>query len=615
MANWKELGEVPDSDDELDFDSQDLESLPNPELPSNCPAEPSQTKNARESIWDVPESLQGTPAVASVKQRATIPSHEVPMPSEQEPPSSPLSSVPDMDELDDPFDLDEPKTQAAPPAKTRQMYFPDDRDDSPDPLAGDDSISTSYVKITAPQPEFPAENGTTSLSPPLKSPAISLLPSQSKSQPSQQGRLATQRRTSSSQCEELARPAAQHAFGSTSLAKPLTEARAVFSVDIPVQNQVRGQQLPPAQREASSNRNEEVARQVAVRYERSFRPRKPIQEHPYLIENAQYSKALKSHGIRPVRMPTEPAPRRQRTDNDSGEKDFEDDSQETAAGAPNETTDDSQANGIDEPSSSEPLRASSLSPSPSPLRTSSPKHRGGPSSQPSQGDTDNTSLSDNDDLPSLDEIHRKLLLNRSAKKRKFGRGAISKPKMVKQTASDARTSSRPTFQQYDEIYGMSSSPSSSAQVQNAAVNSPTEPIASPAISDIPDPFAEDDDQPILLGNTVSPVVSERHTSLGADLPVLDLTVADVSDTGEDDPGHPDTNMSGNESEAGNDSGSERLSRMLDEECEEFFPHPGSDSINKQTDPSPLSINDTKCHPRKRRDVVLRFGESVVRHRT
>ncbi|GKT57445.1 Mus7/MMS22 family protein [Colletotrichum tofieldiae] len=556
MANWKELGEVPDSDDELDFDSQDLESLPNPELPSNSPVEPSQTKNTRESIWDVPESSQGMPTVAPVKHRATTPNHEVSLLSEQEPPSSPLSSVPDMDELDDPFDLDESKVQEAPSARTRQMYFPDDRDDSPDPLAGDDSISTSYVKITAPQPDFPAENSTTSLSPPLRSPAVSPLPTQSKSQPSQQRRPVTQRRASSSRYEEAEGPAVQPVFDSTYPARPSTEARAVFSVDIPVQNQARGQQRPPAQREVASSRDEEVARQVAVRYERSFRPRKPIQEHPYLIENAQYSKVLKSHGIRPVRMPTEPAPRRQRTNDDSGEKDFEDDSQGTTADAPNETTDESQANGMDEPPSSEPLRVSSLSPSPSPLRTSSPKHRGGPSSQPSQGDTDNTSLSDNDDLPSLDEIHRDLLSNRSAKKRKLVKGAISKPKVVTQTVPDTRTPSRPTFQQYDEIYGMLSSPSSSPQVHNAAANPPTESIASPAVTDISDPFADDDDQPMADGSMTPTIVSERHISVGADNPVFDLTMADVSKVDDDGPGHRNVNLSENESEAGNDSGSE-----------------------------------------------------------
>ncbi|KAK1968987.1 Mus7/MMS22 family protein [Colletotrichum sublineola] len=554
MANWKELGEVPDSDDELDFDSQDLESLPNPGLSSNTPVEASQTRNTRRSIWDVPESSQESPAAASVKYGTTTLDHEVHRSSEHEPPSSPLSSVPDMDELDDPYSLNEPKFQVAPPARTRQLHFSGDRDDSPDPLAGDDSISTSYVKITAPQPEFPAENGTTSLSPPPRSSAVTPSSSQSKDQPILQKGPVTQRRASPGQDEEAAEPVSQHAPGSISQARRPTKTRNVFSVDIPVQNQARAQQGSLTQWEIPTSRDEEVARQVAVRYERSFRPRKPIQEHPYLIENAQYSKVLKSHGIRPVRMPTESAPRRQRVDDESGEKDFEDDSQGTTADALNETTDESQVNGMDGSPSSGLLRLSSLSPSPSPLRTSSPKHRGGPSSQPSQGDTDNTSLSDDDELPSLDEIHRSLLSNRSAKKQKLVRGATSK-KVVKQAVSENRTPSRPTFQQYDEIYGTFSSPTSSGQVHTASVNPPMKPIVSPTVSDIPDPFAEDDDQPVDC-NMMSPAVSERHSFMGADPPVLDLTMADVSDAGEDDTGQRDVDILGDESEAGSYSSSD-----------------------------------------------------------
>ncbi|CAK7563939.1 MAG: hypothetical protein SEPTF4163_001821 [Sporothrix epigloea] len=34
---------------------------------------------------------------------------------------------------------------------------------------------------------------------------------------------------------------------------------------------------------------------------RSLRPRKPIQQHPYLLEGAQYAQAMKSHGVKPVR--------------------------------------------------------------------------------------------------------------------------------------------------------------------------------------------------------------------------------------------------------------------------------------------------------------------------
>ncbi|KAK2003518.1 Mus7/MMS22 family protein [Colletotrichum falcatum] len=552
MTNWKELGEVPDSDDELDFDSQDLESLPNPELPSH---EPSQTKNTRQSIWDVPESSQGSSAVASVKHGTTTLDHEGYSPPEQEPPSSPLSSVPDMDDMDDPYNLDGPEVQAAPPARMRQLHFPHDRDDSPDPLAGDDSISTSYVKITAPQPEFPAENGTTSLSPPPRSPVVSPSPIQSRDQPSQQKGRVTQRRASHNQDEEVAEPVSQLVSGSTSPTRRPTKTRAVFSVDIPVQRQARIQQQSPTQWEMPTSRDEDVARQVAVRCERSFRPRKPIQEHPYLIENAQYSKALKSHGIRPVRMPTEPANRRQRAVEESGEKDFEDDSQGSTADAPNETTDESQLNGMDGPPSSGLLRLASLSPSPSPLRTSSPKRLGGPSSQPSQGDTENTSLSDNDELPSLDEIHRNLLLNRSAKKQKLVRGATSKTNVVKQTAPDTRVPSKPIFQQYDEIYGTFSSPPSSAQVDNASVNPPMERVASPAVSDIPDPFAEDDDQPT-GDNMMFSAMSERHSLTGPDPPVLDLTMADTSDAGEDNSGIRDLDVSGDESGPNNDSGSE-----------------------------------------------------------
>ncbi|KAJ0165315.1 Protein mms22, partial [Colletotrichum tanaceti] len=545
-----ELGEVPDSDDELDFDSQDLESPSNPELPSNRSTELSQPNHTRETIWDIPESSQGTHAVTPAKHESADWRHDIARSLNDEPPSSPLSSLPDIDELEDPFDLENQETQAAAPlVKTRQVYLTTDRDDSPDPLAGDDSISTSYVIITAPQPEFPAENDATSIAPPSRSQAASPMQSQSKSQQSQP---ATQRDASSSQEDEVVGLVARQNVGAISPARPSNKARPVFSVDIPVLNRARTQQRPLARLETSSSRDEEMARQVAVRYERSFRPRKPIQEHPYLIENAQYSKALKSRGIRPVRMPTEPAPRRQRTGDDSGEKDFEDDSQGMTVDAQNETTDESQTNGMDEPPSSEPLRVSSLSPSPSPLRTSSPKQRGGPSSQPSQGETDNTSLSDNDDLPSLDEIHRDLVSNRSAKKRRLGRRVVSQSKVVKQTIPDNQSPSRPAFQQYDEIYGMLSSPSSSPQMQDSTINPPTESITSPQVSDLPDPFAEEDDnQPAMNVNMRPSVVSERPHSVGAHPPVFDLTMEDESEAEEgDDPGHQDVDMSGNESEAG-----------------------------------------------------------------
>ncbi|WYZ37567.1 hypothetical protein EsH8_II_001073 [Colletotrichum jinshuiense] len=525
MANWKELGEVPDSDDELDFDSQEFETAPNPDLPTKSPLEALQTtKNIRESIWDVPESSQEIPSVVPGKFGSTAYGHVVPKPCDDEPPSSPLSSVPDMDELDDPFELDKKDNLATVPpplSKTRPMYFPNDRDDSPDPLAGDDSISTSYVKITAPHFEFPIENEVGHGSNP-RSPVASPASTKSMSQPRPP---SSMRRAKSGWGHEVAKQVGQDNASSPSLPGP-----AAVSL---VPSQSRDSGGPPAsQHRVSLSRVEEVASQVAVRYERSFRPRKPIQEHPYLIENAQYSKTLKSHGLRPVRMPSEPASRRQRTEEDSQEKDFEDDSPSNTADVPNETTDESQFNGLDEPQSSGLLRASSLSPSP--LRTSSPKHQGGPSSQPSnEGETDNTSLSDNDDLPSLDEIHRDLLATRSAKRRRLVSGSSSRSRLAHKVTSDTRSPSRPTFRQYDDIYGVLSSPSSSLQPQPAALNLDTESVPLPEMTVPQDFLSDDEDETINEVGIMPQVESERDGSVGVDQQTFDMIVADLSDAGED----------------------------------------------------------------------------------
>ncbi|PNH30615.1 hypothetical protein VD0002_g5869 [Verticillium dahliae] len=72
---------------------------------------------------------------------------------------------------------------------------------------------------------------------------------------------------------------------------------------------------------------------AAQRYERSLRPRKPIQEHPYMIESAQYNKALKARGIKPVRMLEEAHARsRNKTpEDDSQEQEFQEESQNTVS--------------------------------------------------------------------------------------------------------------------------------------------------------------------------------------------------------------------------------------------------------------------------------------------
>lgn len=75
---------------------------------------------------------------------------------------------------------------------------------------------------------------------------------------------------------------------------------------------------------------------------RSLRPRKPIQEHPYLLESVQYSKTLRSHGVRPLRVQIEEAARR-RQEEDSQEQEYEEETQSTVREIVQDDSADSQA--------------------------------------------------------------------------------------------------------------------------------------------------------------------------------------------------------------------------------------------------------------------------------
>lgn len=149
-----------------------------------------------------------------------------------------------------------------------------------------------------------------------------------------------------------------------------------------------------------------------ARGRRSLRPRKPIQEHPYLLENAQYSKAFKSHGLKPIRIAAAEQMAAKRRHNDSQDQDFDED--------------ESQSNGVDEESqgslkmraqkvADDDLDELALSQSP---RTSSPQRHLRASSEQSPGQqTDNTSVHE-DEFPDIkDLVANKKTLN-SMKRRK-----------------------------------------------------------------------------------------------------------------------------------------------------------------------------------------------------
>lgn len=550
MPNWKELGEVPDSDDEdFGFDSQESEGSPNVNNPTEFDVEALPPTQAPEnSVWDVPESSQPTPPTAPAALEHIHSTHEETESLADEPPSSPLSSAQDVDELAEMFDMHS-QTAAAPTA-LRQAYVADDRGDSPDPLMGDDSISTGYVKITAPQPEFPIENETSSVShsgfpmashpsSPKRSPPRScVLRGLTPSPPSSPGRTPP-RNSPRSPARTSPRFSPRSVPRNLEGTQPKTPSRT--------QTRPSGNQQV-----ASTSRDEEVARQVAaLRYERSLRPRKPIQEHPYLIENAQYSKTLKSHGLRPIRMPTEPAARQKAGEDDSQEQDFEA-SQGSTADAQHETTDESQAHGVEQSSGSQALLVSLSS---SPLRTSSPKHRGGPSSQPSlDGETDNTSMSESGDLPSIDEIFRDSTTNRARKRRRLA----SKTRPAKEVMPETGHPSRPTFQTYDEVYGLVSSPPSPdpTTARQPVGGSISSPETGPAPTfDIGEDDISDDD-PFLSPVRPAPAAVSRE--------VVDMTLAEVSE----DENNMDVDLgdlgaiSGPESEDGADNSSESGSEAI-----------------------------------------------------
>ncbi|KAK7414752.1 hypothetical protein QQX98_006436 [Neonectria punicea] len=341
MVNWQELGEVPDSEDDDVFDSQELAAVPDlapttttttttayqPDHENDNTQE--RGKKAAEDIWDVPDSQEYDPPILPrdvTTRRPTTTSRPVEtLALESSPLSSPLSSLPSSPSFPARNNLDLPPVDFVSVPRNATLDFDSQvlNRNHQQPV-GQDEISTSYVELSSPPQNLRAD------------------------------------------------------------------ARDVPLLSLPDESDpvlLQSQELGQA-----------ADRQVAVRFERSLRPRKPIQEHPYLLENAQYSSLLRENGVRPLRMALEAE--RRRRQQASQDKDFEDDSQEVVQP---ELSDESQLNGLEEfLDGVDSLGVLSLSPSP--LKTSPMMGRAGPSSQASStGDTDGTSMA-GEDLPALADL-------------------------------------------------------------------------------------------------------------------------------------------------------------------------------------------------------------------
>ncbi|KXJ89640.1 Mus7/MMS22 family-domain-containing protein [Microdochium bolleyi] len=241
MATWKELGEVPDSDDEDTLDTDDSQPslhLDEIQLPviNRLPAQRQESppdRNGPDDIWDVPTSL--SQERSALQRHGQIEEPGISTPFSQDPidiPSSPLSELAG-------YDFEE--------------------------------LARSF------EPDI------------AEGPIVPLPPSQ-----------------------------------------PLDVQAASRDVGVPT---------PSTTSTPQSDRIDPT--QTFDRGYRSLRPRKPIQEHPYLLENAQYSKLFKSHGVRPMRVTAEEQ-YVQEQEKDSQEQDYEEDSQLTVQNGVSNQLEESQ---------------------------------------------------------------------------------------------------------------------------------------------------------------------------------------------------------------------------------------------------------------------------------
>ncbi|PSR83118.1 Mus7/MMS22 family-domain-containing protein [Coniella lustricola] len=344
MGNWKDQGVVPDSDDEA-WDSQESQQLP-PSSPSpTLPRAQSPVEPPTRDIWDFRSSSTPTPGPSTpiqcterrvIKSSRTTPQHN----------GSIASQILGNDEVIPSFSRFL--------RHGRQSTY---GRESPDPLAGDPPVPfeedarqvaarCSHVaqKAAAPVSPSPVEEGEAVLQ---ETPL--LLGASNAQEDVEQGNVEQEDKE-------------QEHVESTHLDIPAT-----------------------TQRESSAQGR------------RSFRPRKPIQEHPYLLENAQYSKYMKTHGMKPLRISAEEqAAAKRAKEDDSQEHEYNDSQPESGFQSQDVERPHKKRKGkhLDD-------KADGFAVLHSPRSSSPQRHLRASSEQSLAQETDNTSMNDDDDFPDV----------------------------------------------------------------------------------------------------------------------------------------------------------------------------------------------------------------------
>ncbi|RDA86357.1 hypothetical protein CP532_4311 [Ophiocordyceps camponoti-leonardi (nom. inval.)] len=205
-------------------------------------------------------------------------------------------------------------------------------------------------------------------------------------------------------------------------ARQVPKRQPGFAVIIPSKRAPESAAADYQSTESEANRCIYDVHEVEIPNQRALRPRKPIQEHPYLLENARYSDTLRKHGVKPLKAVIEVENRAdQRKNSPLG------DEYETQDTIQHDTLDTNQSDASQDSARDildVGLCSSLLRTSPS----SDPHHVTSPAS--SQNETDNTSVVDQD-LPALDE-----LLSRPS------RPLVHKAKAKRQLASPSSVTER-----------------------------------------------------------------------------------------------------------------------------------------------------------------------------
>ncbi|KAF8852687.1 hypothetical protein BDZ45DRAFT_807265 [Acephala macrosclerotiorum] len=305
MASWKEKGEVPDSDDEWDIESQsneqdggvdelelkdppevidenDIETTSEERIPSQASPEQSQEYLLQKT------SANDETSPLETHEAATTPTNKAGPPFSlfSSPESNPVFKIPGLEGLSD----EEVDALAG--------------DDSPRPsqeLPATDDISRSYVRITS-------LLSTQLSSPPRSLPELPPLPRSRSGTASSSGLMGTERASE------------QHTYESN------------------VQDVENGSNYP---------------------MKRALRHRNAIQLHPYVVEQEKYRRTLKSRGIAPMRLASSQVePRHAPRKSSSPDPDFQEQETQEVEG----DTGESQAMQFDwdPPPSSSPVRPAGI---------------------------------------------------------------------------------------------------------------------------------------------------------------------------------------------------------------------------------------------------------------